>query len=84
MGYPDLEVSFSRNGNRIDVLGLPKKQLESGNIKYSLTNAVSGNLTDSEILNIDSEVEINDLASGFYILHIWDDTHINASYKFVK
>lgn len=84
LGYPDLEVSFSRNGNRIDVLGLPKKQLESGNIKYSLTNAVSGNLTDSEILNIDSEVEINDLASGFYILHIWDDTHINASYKFVK
>lgn len=77
-------LAFKVGRQTVELLGLGKKESESGNIYYSLTSPLStANIAEGNV-RADRTVDISTLSAGFYILTVRKNGKVIGSTKFAR
>lgn len=84
IGYPAPQISFVRKGNLITVQGMAKSKLESHAASYEIYNISNPLLPSINGIMSSSDINIDDIPNGLYVVTIKLNSEIIGRYKFAK
>lgn len=85
LGYPDKNITFSKNGDLITINGIPSRAFETGNLIGSITG-IYGNLSYFSFATFkNGAIDISKLSPGYYQLELrHGNNNILGHYRFKK